>query len=69
MIKIREIAKTISGLPPRELAQFRSWFTKFDPVFHRQIEQFQDAIDKIRRGEKELRNGKTKIIHSLAELR
>lgn len=69
MIKIREIAKTISHLPPKELARFRAWFTKFDPVYHRQIEQFQDAIGKIRRGEKELRDGKTKIVHSLAELR
>ncbi len=69
MIKIREIAKTISGLPPKELTQFRAWFTKFDPIYHQQIEQFQDAIGKIRRGEKELRDGKTKIVHSLAELR
>lgn len=69
MIKIREIAKTISCLPPKELTQFRTWFTKFDPVYHRQIEQFQDAAGKIVRGEKELRNGKTKIVHSLAELR
>lgn len=69
MIKIREVTKTISSLPPKKLARFRAWFTKFDPVYHRQIEQFQDAIGKIRRGEKELRNGKTKIVHSLAELR
>ena len=30
MIKIREIEKVISGLPPEELAEFRTWFQKFD---------------------------------------
>ena len=38
-------------------------------ALQRQVEEFRDAIEKIRRGEKELRNGKTKIVHSLAELR
>ena len=30
MIKIREIEKVISSLPPKELTAFRKWFTKFD---------------------------------------
>lgn len=38
-------------------------------ALQRQIEEFTDAIGKIRRGEKELRKGKTKIVRSLAELR
>lgn len=38
-------------------------------ALQRQIEEFRDAIGKIRRGEKELRNGKTKVVRSLAELR
>lgn len=38
-------------------------------ALQRQIEEFRDAIGKIRRGEKELRNGKTRIVRSLAELR
>ena len=35
----------------------------------RQIEEFKDAFEKIKRGEKELKEGKTKIVNSLAELR
>ena len=35
----------------------------------RRFKELTDAVNKIRRGEKELRNGKTKIINSLAEIR
>lgn len=35
----------------------------------RQIEEFKDALGKIKRGEKELQNGKTRIVNSLSELR
>jgi len=66
MIKIRELEKAVSVLPPKELSRFRNWFVKFDPGY---LKQFKAAIEKIRRGEKELRDGKTKIVHSLAELR
>ena len=33
MIKIRDIEKNISDLPPRKLAAFRRWFEKFDPAY------------------------------------
>ena len=33
MIKIREIEKAISELPPPKLASFRRWFEKFDPAY------------------------------------
>ncbi len=66
MIKIRELEKAVSVLPPKELGRFRNWFVKFDSGY---LKQFKAAIEKIRRGEKELRDGKTKIVHSLAELR
>ena len=38
MIKIRELEKTISSLPPKGLARFRAWFQKFDAA--RWDEQF-----------------------------
>lgn len=38
-------------------------------ALQRQIDEFRDVIGKIRRGEKELRNGKTRIVRSLAGLR
>ena len=38
-------------------------------ALHRQVDEFKDALGKIKRGEKELRNGKTKVVRSLAELR
>lgn len=38
-------------------------------ALHQQIGEFKDALGKIKRGEKELRNGKTKVVCSLAELR
>jgi len=38
-------------------------------ALNRKVEEFKDAIKKIQRGEKELKNGKTKIVNSLAELR
>lgn len=34
-----------------------------------QIGELEDALRKIRRGEREFRNGKTRVIRSLAELR
>ncbi|GEM_PF-4402651 len=33
MIKIREIEKTISKLPPQKFAAFRRWFEKFDATY------------------------------------
>jgi hypothetical protein len=33
------------------------------------MEELPEAINKIKRGEKELRNGKTKVVRSLAEIR
>lgn len=30
MIKIRDLEKAVLGLPPKDLAQFRSWFRKFE---------------------------------------
>ena len=30
MIKIRDIEKVIADLPPEELAEFRTWYQKFD---------------------------------------
>ena len=38
-------------------------------ALERQIEEYKEAIGKIKRGERELKNGKTKIVNSLAELR
>ena len=38
-------------------------------ALRRRFKELMDAINKIRRGEKELRNGKTKVINSLAEIR
>ena len=38
-------------------------------ALQQQIEEFKDAFGKIKRGEKELKEGKTKIVSSLAELR
>ncbi len=35
----------------------------------RQIGEFKEAIGKIKRGEKEFKNGKTEIVRSLSELR
>ncbi len=32
MIKIRDIEKTITNLPSKELAEFRNWFLKYDAV-------------------------------------
>lgn len=43
MIKIRDIEKAVSGLPPKDLAEFRAWFHKFDAV--RWDKQFEnDAV-------------------------
>lgn len=42
--------------------------TDYDAL-QRQIEEFKDAIGKIKRGEKEFKNGKTKIVNSLEDLR
>ena len=30
MIKIRDLEKAISDLSPKDLAEFRAWFVKFD---------------------------------------
>ena len=38
-------------------------------ALRRQFKELKDAIAKIKRGEKELKNGKTKIVRSLAEIR
>ena len=38
-------------------------------ALERQIEEFKEAIGKIKRGDRELKNGKTKVVNSLAELR
>ncbi len=38
-------------------------------ALNRKIEEFKDVIKKIQRGEKEFKNGKTKIVNSLTELR
>lgn len=32
MIKIRDIEKNITDLPPKKLAEFRRWYEKFDAV-------------------------------------
>ena len=42
--------------------------TDYDAL-QRQIVEFKDALGKIKRGEKEYRNGKTKVVNSLADLR
>ena len=38
-------------------------------ALRRRFKELTDAINKIRRGDKELKSGKTKIINSLAEIR
>ena len=38
-------------------------------TLRRHFKELKDAIAKIKRGEKELKNGKTKIVRSLAEIR
>ncbi len=38
-------------------------------ALHQRLHEFKDALGKIKRGESELRNGKTKIVQSLQELR
>lgn len=38
-------------------------------TLRRQFKELKDALEKIRRGEKELRNGKTKKVNSLEGLR
>ena len=50
MIKIREIEKTISGLPPKKLAAFRRWFQKFDPAC-RLGREILEAEEQIKHGE------------------
>ncbi len=43
MIKIRDLEKAVSNLPPNDLAEFRAWFHKFDAV--RWDKQFEnDAV-------------------------
>lgn len=51
MIKIRDVEKVISNLPPSELAQFRNWFEKFDPAYRLGRE--------ILAAEEQIKNGKT----------
>ena len=38
-------------------------------TLRRRYKELTDAFNKIKRGETELKTGKTKIIHSLAEIR
>ena len=38
-------------------------------ALQQRIEEFKDALAKIKRGEKDFKNGKTKIINSLADVR
>ena len=38
-------------------------------VLQRRLEEYKDAFGKIKRGEAEFKNGKTKVIKSLSELR
>jgi len=38
-------------------------------ALRRRFKELVDAFHKIKRGEQELKNGKTKVIHSLAEIR
>ena len=38
-------------------------------ALRRRFKELTDAFNKIKRGEKELKNGKTKIVNSLAEIR
>ena len=40
----------------------------FDSL-RRRFRELMDAFHKIKRGEKELKNGKTKIVNSLADIR
>ena len=51
MIKIKEIEKTITELPPKKLAAFRRWFAKFDPAY-----RLGRAILK---GERQIKNKET----------
>lgn len=40
MIKISDLEKAVSDLPPKGLAEFRHWFTKFDAAkWDRQFEE------------------------------
>lgn len=40
MSKARELQRAVRGLPPEELARFRSWFLKFDAAaWDREIEE------------------------------
>lgn len=32
MIKIRDLEKAVSSLPPEDLAEFRKWFQKYDAL-------------------------------------
>ena len=38
-------------------------------ALYKQVEEFKDVISKIKRGEKEFKNGKTRLVNSLSELR
>ncbi len=42
MIKIRELERAVSDLPPKGLAEFRAWFQKFDAA--RWDEQFEEDV-------------------------
>ncbi len=40
MTKLREIEQAISSLPPKDLAQFRTWFEDFDAaLWDKQFEE------------------------------
>ena len=66
MIKIREIEKTISSLPPKKLAEFRRWYERFDAV--RWDKQFENDVitgklDHVAEKAKEdYKNGKYKAL-------
>ena len=38
-------------------------------ALYKQVEEYKEVIGKIKWGEKEFRNGKTRLVNSLAELR
>jgi hypothetical protein len=40
MSKVEEIERAVAGLPPEDLAEFRSWFAAFDAeVWDREFEE------------------------------
>ena len=66
MIKIRDLEKTVSSLPPKDLAEFRAWFHKFDAV--RWDKQFEEdaasgKLDRVaEKAVNDYQKGKRKIL-------